>query len=328
PAPAVDAPPAADAASAPAADAAPAPADAAPAPAVDAPPAADAAPAPFAPAIPPAEVGASPVAWETPPTRAASAEPERREPFGLQRAPSGPPAPWLPRALKRLAAEDPETAGRILVGILPAQGLVSQQVSYDLVLTDRGTVAVDVHDGHTCVRPLDGPRSSRATDLRVTTDHAGLAKLLLRRRGLRRRARIKGSRRKLRELRRLAREPLALRDLASSGATLEPALALWLAALAIDSSATFGNRFTIAHAPLPGGPPDAWMRIQHGAPIAVLRTRPGEEATVTLRCTRGALLAVLAGVTPPPGEGAAIDGDLKALERLRGWIRATEFART
>ncbi|HST40355.1 MAG TPA: hypothetical protein VLK58_12650, partial [Conexibacter sp.] len=117
----------------------------------------------------------------------------------------------------------------------------------------------------------------------------------------------------------------ALRDLAASGATLEPALALWLGALAIDSSATFGHRFTIAHAPLPGGPPDAWMRIQHGAPIAVLRTRPGEEPAVTLRCTRGALLALLAGMPVPAGEGAAIDGDLVALDRVRGWIRRTEF---
>lgn len=323
-APADDDAPAADA---PAADgpdsgapeaAAPAPADRATA---DAPAgsafAADAAPA----------LGQGLVARETPPTSTAAAVPARRELLAPQAAPSGPATPWLPRALRRLAAEDPETAGRILVGMLPAQGLVSQRVSYDLVLSDRGTVAVDVHDGRTTVRPLEGPRRSSDVDVRISTDHAGLARLLLRRRGLRRRARVKGSRRKLRELRRLAREPLALRDLAATGANLEPALALWLAALAIDSSATFGNRFTIAHAPLPGGPPDAWMRIQHGAPIAVLRTRPGEEPSVTLRCTRGALLALLAGVAPPPGEGAAIDGDLDALERVRGWIRATEFGR-
>lgn len=240
--------------------------------------------------------------------------------------PARAPEPWLPDALRQLAREDPETAGRILVGMLPAQGLVAQRsLSYDLVLADRGTVAVDVVEGRTHVRARDAVRPSSEVDFRVATSHAGLARLLLSRRGLRRRARVRGSRKRLRELRRLAREPLALRDLAASGSTLEPALALWLAALAIDSSATFGHRFTIAHAPLPGGPADAWLRIQHGAPLTVLRTRPGEDPIVTLRCTRGALLALLAGVAPPPGEGAAIDGDLGALERVRAWIRATEF---
>jgi hypothetical protein len=247
-------------------------------------------------------------------------------PAVVAKPPAGPPAPWLPAALKRLAAHDPETAGRIVVGMLPAQGLVTQRrLSYDLVLSDRGTVAVDVADGRAAVRALEGPRSPRQLDFRVLSDHAGLGRLLLTRRGLRRRARVRGSRRRLRELRRLAREPLALRDLAASGATLEPALALWLGALAIDSAATFGHRFTIAHAPLPGGPPDAWMRIQHGAPIAVLRTRPGEDPAVTVRCTRGALLALLTGMPVPAGQGAAVDGDIEALDRVRAWIRQTEF---
>ncbi|WP_148261064.1 hypothetical protein [Conexibacter woesei] len=236
-------------------------------------------------------------------------------------------SPWLPAALRRLVREDPETAGRILVGMLPAHGLVTQRpLAYDLVLADRGTVAVDVRSyGRTTVRALDGPRESRRVDFRVAASHAGFARLLLTRRGLRRRARVRGSRRRLRELRRLSREPLALRDLASTGATLEPALALWLAALAIQPADTVGHRFTIAHAPLPGGPADAWLRIQDGAPPSVLRTPPGEPVAATLRCTRGALIALLAGVAPPAGEGAAIDGDAAVLELVRGWIRATEF---
>ncbi|MBB4665281.1 hypothetical protein [Conexibacter arvalis] len=243
--------------------------------------------------------------------------------------PTGPPAAWLPAALRRLLQSDPETAGRIVVGMLPAHGLVTlRDLGYDLVIADRGTVAVDVRDGRASVRALDGPRIGERLDFRVTATHAGLARLLLGRRGLRRRARVRGSRRRLKELRRLVQEPLTLRDLAASGATLEPALALWLAALAIDPADTFGHRFTIAHAPLPGGPADAWLRIQQGTAPSVVRTRPGEEPLVTLRCTRGALLALLAGVAPPPGEGAAIDGDPAALELVRGWIAATEFPAT
>ena len=329
---AADAAGTADAADAPAAGAADAAgtADAADAPAADAADAAGTAdasmlapgvdaPATTAPAPPAAEPAAAPPVGRTP----ASA-------LTLVPAPAevslGPPAPWLPAALRRLLASDPETAGRIVVGMLPAQGLVTQRdLSYDLVIADRGTVAVDVRDGRTSVRALEGPRQGQPLDFKVTATHARLARLLLGRRGLRRRAKVRGSRRRLKELRRLAQEPLALRDLAASGATLEPALALWLAALAIDPADTFGHRFTIAHAPLPGGPADAWLRIQQGMAPVVLRTRPGEQPAVTLRCTRGALLALLAGITPPPGEGAAVDGDLTALERVRGWIRATEF---
>lgn len=244
-------------------------------------------------------------------------------------APAGPPSPWLPAALRRLLAQDPETAGRIIVGMLPAQGLVAQRdLAYDLTIADRGTVAVDVRDGRAHVRQLPAPRTGEKLDFRVTASHGRLARLLLGRRGLRRRARVRGARRRVKELRRLAREPLALRDLAAAGATLEPALALWVAALAIDPAETFAHRFTIAHAPLPGGPADAWLRIQHGAPPAVLRTRPGEEPVATLRCTRGALLALLAGTALPPGEGAAVDGDRAAFELVRGWIRATEFPKS
>lgn len=256
------------------------------------------------------------------PAPASGAAAERPAPA----AAAGAPSPWLPDALRRLVREDPDTVGRILVGMLPAQGLVTQRsFACDVVIEERGTVAVDVAAGAATVRPAEGPRPKRQRDVEIATTHAGLGRLLAGRRGLRRRARVRGKHRRVRELRKLARTPLALRDLAGAGAVLEPALAFWLAALAIDPAQTQGHRFTIAHAPLPGGPADAWLRIQDGGALAVMRTKPGEAPAVTLRCTRGALLALLAGVDPPPGEGAAVDGDLAALELLRGWIARTEF---
>lgn len=242
--------------------------------------------------------------------------------------PAGPPAPWLPAVLRRLADEDPASAGRILVGMLPAQGLVTPRpLRYDLVLAGRGCVSVDVGAHGTAVTPRSAPRPRRDADLRIATDEAGLARLLLGRRGLRRRARVRGSRRRLRELRRLAREPLALRDLAGAGALADPALALELVAVAIDPVATVGHRFTIAHAPLAGGPADAWLRICDGAAPVALRTRPGEPAAATIRSTRGALVALLAGVAPLPGESAVVDGDAGALALVRAWIAATELPR-
>ena len=156
-------------------------------------------------------------------------------------------------------------------------------------------------------------------------DAAGLARFLLARRGRRRGARVRGSRRRVRELRRLASDPLALRDLATAGAMLDPLLALSLVSLAVDPSATYGDRFTIAHAPLAGGPADAWLRVQNGAPRPSCAPARAEPSRLTIRSTRGALLPLLAGVEPPRGEAAVIDGDADVLPTLRGWIARTEF---
>jgi hypothetical protein len=316
------------------ADANPRPGGPAPAPEGLADAAAQAAPVSEAPAGP----GAVAAAVETPPVGApaptldserlnAARDRLRAEASAAPPQPAGPPAPWLPDALRRLTHEDPATAGRIAAGIVAAQGLVTQRpLRYDLALADQRCVAVDVGDHGTEVRRLTAPRARREVDFRVTADEAGLARLLYgHRRLLRRRARVQGSHRRLRELRKLAREPLALRDLGGVGAAFAPALALRLAALALDPAETAGSRFTIAHAPLAGGPADAWLRIRDGQPPVVLTTRPGEPAAVTVRCTRGALLPLLAGVTPPPGEGVAVDGDRELLDRLRAWIAATEF---
>jgi hypothetical protein len=135
---------------------------------------------------------------------------------------------------------------------------------------------------------------------------------------------VRGGRRALRELRRLARAPLGLRELGAAGVTLEPALALRLVALAIDPALTQGERFAVAHAPLAGGPVDAWLRIVDGAAAAVVTAPPPEPVRLALRCTRGALLALIAGVEPPPGESGTLEGDEAALALLRGWIARTE----
>jgi hypothetical protein len=241
--------------------------------------------------------------------------------------PTGPPAPWTTAALQQLLATEPETAGRIAVGLLPAYGLAADRpLRCDLLLAGRGCLAVDVTPGTSATlvqRPAPRPRAER--DLSIAGDAAGFARLVHGRRTLLRRpARVRGGRKALRELRRLARAPLGLRELGSAGVALEPALALRLIALAVDPEATRGDRFAIAHAPLAGGPVDAWLRISDGAPPTVATQPPPEPTRLTLRCTRGALLALIAGADPPPGEAGSIDGDPAALTLLRRWIAQTE----
>lgn len=279
--------------------------------------------APPAPGAPAPEVALDPARLSAARERLRAAAPPAAPAAGPLR--EGPASPWLPTALQGLLASDPELAGRLAVGLLPAYRLPAERaLRCDLQLAGARTVALDLQPGAATVRTAAAPRGRRETDVRIAADHAGLARLLYGRRSLRRHARVRGSRRALRELRRLARHPYGIRDLADSGVTLEPALALRLIALAIDPAATGGERFAIAHQPLAGGPVGAWLRIADGAPPAVVAAAPPEPVRLTLRCTRGAILPLIAGTEPPPGESGTLDGDDAALALLRTWIAATE----
>jgi hypothetical protein len=296
----------------------------APAPAADAPAPAE---RPVAPAASPAPPALDPVRLSAARERLRAAVPPSDADERPDALPAGTSVPWIAAALQQLLATEPETAGRIAVGLFPAYGLAAERpLRADLLLAGRGCLAVDIVPGAAAtVARRAAPRPRGARDLSITGDAVGLARLLYGRRALLRRpARVRGGRKALRELRRLARAPIGLRELGSAGVALDPALALALVALAIDPAATQGERFAVAHAPLAGGPIDAWLRIVDGAPPTVVTQTPSEPTRLTLRCTRGALLALIAGVDPPPGEAGSIDGDPAAITLLRTWIARTE----
>jgi hypothetical protein len=313
---------------------APAPAEIAPSPPAGAddvspPTATDATPSPTAAGAAAPEAAAErPAAPGLDPQRLAAAHERLRAAapaVELEPLPGGTSAPWLTLALQRLLASEPATAGRIAIGLLPAQGFAAQRsLRYDLLLSGNGCLSVDVEPGTATVVPRSAPRPRSERDLGIAADAAGFAKLLHGRRSLRRPAKVRGARRALRELRRIARAPLGLRDLSGAGVTLDPALALRLVGLAIDPAATRGERFAVAQMPLAGGPTDAWLRIADGEAPTVVRDAPPEPVRLTLRCTRGALLPLIAGVEIPPGEAGTLEGDDEALALLRSWIAQTE----
>ena len=120
------------------------------------------------------------------------------EPPPAPEPPAGPPSPWIAAALRRLMRDDPRTAGRLIVAMLPAQGLVTQRaLRYDVVLSGGACVGVDVGDHGTVVRQHAQPRPRREVDFRVNADEEGLARLLLAGRGRRRGARVRGARRRV-----------------------------------------------------------------------------------------------------------------------------------
>jgi hypothetical protein len=144
---------------------------------------------------------------------------------------------WFPRAFRRLAVEDAREAGRLLLQLLPAQGLVwPEDVAYTLNVAETGFLSVTVSGETTTVQPLLSLDLTQAPALR--TNLAGLARTVTARRGWGRiGARVSGARGTLRPLRALAQAPLSLRDLERQGVELDPALLRRLRALDVAAPA-------------------------------------------------------------------------------------------
>lgn len=254
------------------------------------------------------------------PAESVPAETEPGEPVPAETVPAVPVAPWLPSALRDLAARDPEAAGRAVVALLPAQGLaVPGDLSYDLAVRRGPTYAVTVRDGATEVLERSSPRPRRERDFAARASLRGLGRWSTgrRRRGVR-------GRRRAGPLRALAAHPLSLADLDAAGVRPDAGLAWVLVAAAIDPDWTEGNDLSVRHEVVGLERPDAVIiRAGAGAPLRVDAAASGAEdeaADATLRTTPGAVLAALRGAPPPPGEMVEEGGDREAIATLQAWI--------
>jgi hypothetical protein len=231
-------------------------------------------------------------------------------------------------AFARLLARDPDTAGRLLVGLLPAQGAVhAAATAYDLVLDDAVTIQVTVGEPHASpvIVTAERPRELTAVAFRATGDHAAIARLVdsgtARRLFRRGKARVDGARAELAALCELVRAPLGLDELFDAGVRLEPELALMLAAAMVQPSWTADERFTIAH--FDGGPtgPAVYLNIRRGEWATVTDAPPLGPVATTVVCPAETLLAVLAGNLDA---GATISGDAAPLLALLGWLERAQ----
>jgi hypothetical protein len=236
--------------------------------------------------------------------------------------------PWLPRALRELAARDPEAATRLGVQLLPAQTLAADEpLDYDLGVEGLGWHAVALGRGRGSVATLHEPRPRRRTDFRLALDAPALAELLaaggsheVRRAG---RARVRGTLRRRHALRRLPAAPLDLADLAEAGVWPDPGLVLAALSLLVDPAWTEGEPLVVA-LEVVGPRGGRWaVGAPGGAPLAVTPGRP-EQPSATVRIPQAAFQELLAG-RPRATEGkAAIRGDVAALARLVGWIERAQ----
>lgn len=236
---------------------------------------------------------------------------------------SRPSTPWLARAIERLAQDDPATAARLVIGLVPAQRLrFDGELTYDLTVTELGTFRVLLPAGS--VDPLTEPGPRKDVDFHLEGTAAALAEFAAG--GSRKRAKathFDGSRRRLKKLLRVLRDPVQLADAARAGAPVDPGVVLAALAAATDGEQTAGHTFTVAwdvSGPLGG----IWtVHVAGGRP----RVDPGGPeggATATVHVSQAAFLPLLAGFAPPPGEQATVTGNAHAVALLRQWFDAAQ----
>ncbi len=258
-----------------------------------------------------------------PPEEGAAPEPQAPSP-GSEAAGFPSAGPWLGPVFRRLTAVDPERAGRLLIGLLPAQGAVySEPIAYDLVLGDDLCVQLTLSSGGAAPEIVieSASRDLESLTFRAAGDHAALARLLTAGR-LRVRlgvgvAKVTGHRDGLVALRALVRSPRSLDDLYEAGVRLDPELAFTLAAAMVRPEWTHEQRFTIAHHSSTQLGQATYLNVRDGEPLTVTDAPPDEPAAATIVCRDDELLAVLAG--EPRGD-ASVHGDAARLLALLGWL--------
>jgi hypothetical protein len=250
------------------------------------------------------------------------ASPEPAERAGAERS----VRPWIEPAFKQLLADDPETAGTVLIGLLPAQALAHPApISYDLRLApgDYLHVTVAGDPPATEVSRSGAPRAREQRSFSIEGDPGALARTVaagpLRRRFGRRMARIEGSRSAFAALPAILRLDRGLDQLIDAGLRLDPERAFALAAAMIDPRWTSEQQFTIGHSAgmesASTGP--TFLQVRRGERAAVSTTPPSGKVAATVVCPDGLLLDVLAGRRDP---GARITGDEAAVATVIEWL--------
>ena len=231
--------------------------------------------------------------------------------------------PWLRGALVKLAHDDPATAGRLLVALLPAQApYVGEPLDYDLTITGTGTYAVTVAGARTFVKPRSAPRGRREAGFHLRADPLTLAELLAgvgpRVRRLSGPARLRGRRRRLAALERIPAAAGTLADAARAGARLEPGLVFAALPYAIHPAWTRGHRFTVAQEILGDTAQTRYVTVADGTVTAAAEAPAGGvDATVSL--TQKGFEHLLRGEPPPPGHRPVVRGDRLAVAQLKAW---------
>jgi hypothetical protein len=238
--------------------------------------------------------------------------------------------PWLRGALVKLAHDDPRSAVRLVLGLVPVQrALVAGSLEYDLTIRDSGTYAVSIGDHRASARSIGGPRPRDEAAFHAAADIVTLTELLA---GVEKRmgrwigsVKVHGRRRDAELLKAaLTSARLDLAAAARAGVDLDPDLVFRTFAYAIHPSWTKGHRFTVVQE-LAGPQPMRWyMGVRDGRPISVERRAPQQPPDAVVSMTREAFAHLLRDEPAPSGERPTIRGDRAAVALLKAWTERAQ----
>lgn len=239
--------------------------------------------------------------------------------------------PTVEEPFRRLAARDPERAGRLLIGLLGAQRAAwPHAVAYDLVLgPGYGCVLVSAGERGVSIERSAAPRSREQVVFQLVGGPARLARLFsagplrrLLRIGV---ARVRGRREGVSALRALLALPLDLGALRAAGAALDGETLFTLLAAMIDPAWTRGERFTISHTDERGHA--VFLQIRDGEPPLVSLEPPAGRVATALAGPVERLWWTFTEGDSEPGAGAAgalVTGDQGPLTLVREWANRAQ----
>jgi ribonucleoside-diphosphate reductase beta chain len=237
-------------------------------------------------------------------------------------------------ALRRIAADDPELAARLILMTLPAAaGRIRGTLAYVLELDGLGSRRVSVSDGR--ARVDADARDDEDVDFRLTTDAASLVDLVTGAAGpsslmLRGRLRIRGKRRRALRLRAMAADDIGLDEVLANGGRLDPDVMYRTLPYMIDPDWTEGHDFCVRYDVT--GSPDGgtwYVQARDGRRLSVGVEPPdGAEVTSTVTVDYDAYQRMAAGrLTPNEAMQQRltdVQGQLFPVTLLGRWIERAQ----
>jgi ribonucleoside-diphosphate reductase beta chain len=231
-------------------------------------------------------------------------------------------------ALHRMAKDDPELAGRLILMTLPgAASKIGGTMSYVLDVKELGAHRVSISGGRARVARLDGEGEDADADFRLETDARTLADLAARRHGplglmMRGRLRIRGKRLKAMKLRRMSSGELSMAEVVDAGGTLDPDVLYRSLPYLIDPEWTEGHNFTVRYVVTGEGGGTWYATARDGQPLEV--TREDREAAGTATVSMEDYQRLASGQVSPSvamqNQLTKIDGRIHPVTLLGRWI--------
>jgi ribonucleoside-diphosphate reductase beta chain len=226
-------------------------------------------------------------------------------------------------ALRRIAADDPELAARLILMTLPgAASRVAGTMSYLLDVQDLGTYKVSISGGRARVDKSDGDED---TDFRLQADARTLVELVTGAQGplglmMRGKLRIRGKRRKAWKLRKMSSGELSMAEVVEAGGTLDPDILYRSLPYMIEPEWTRGHEFTVRYVVPEVG---TWyVTARDGEPLEV--TQEERDAVGTATVSFDSYQRMASGQISPSiamqNQLTTIDGEIHPVTLLGRWI--------